>query len=294
MAAVKTTYNPVQLSSVSRFRAVIFDLDGVIVDSEDAHFATFNQTVAPLGIKIDFSVWRHDYTGAGSRAIMADLFAKNGIRESVDEWVAKRAGIYQKYIEKNGLPSIEGFMELRLFLEQHGVKMAVASGGHKPHVAESLRAIGIQNTVFVAAEDVKNSKPAPDLFLLAARKINVLPSECIVFEDSLAGMQASKSANMPCIALATSLPPGKLSGKAALIVDNFKSTRLKDVLFALIARNKALPVERTGLRRGKKSGKRKKGKKIPAPWWAVMKKASRAPARKSKENKRTGSLKRKG
>lgn len=231
----KGTKKPIALSSIRSFRAVIFDLDGVVVDSEKAHLITFNKALAPLGARIDEKTWRKSYTGIGSYAIMEDVFARNGIKENVHKWVQLRAGIYQKYIQTHGLPEIEGFAQVHSLLTKHGIKVAVGSGGHRPHIAESLRAIGVPKIRFVGLEDVKKRKPAPDTFLIAAKRIRAKPSECIVFEDSLAGIEAARAAGMPCIALSTTLSESKLQGKAALIVNNFKSKKLRNALAALLS-----------------------------------------------------------
>lgn len=225
---------PIPLSRIKKFKAVIFDLDGVVVDSERAHLVTFNRTFAPLGAKISESRWRRHYTGIGSVAIVEDLFRRNGITADVRGWVGKRAAVYQKHVQKHGLPTIAGFREFHSLLRKNGIKVAVGSGGHKPHVAASLKSIGRSEIPFIGLEDVKNSKPAPDTFLRAASLIGVQPEECIVVEDSLSGLRAAAAAGMPAIALTTTLPRRELAGKAALIVPNFKSTRLKRAIRKLI------------------------------------------------------------
>jgi beta-phosphoglucomutase-like phosphatase (HAD superfamily) len=89
---------------------------------------------------------------------------------------------------------------------------------------------------FVAIEQVKQGKPAPEIFLKTAKRLRVKPSECVVFEDALSGMQAAAAAGMPCVALATTLPGGKLRGKAALVVRNFRDRKLKRLLALLLAK----------------------------------------------------------
>ena len=229
---------PIPLSSLKNLKAAIFDLDGVVVDSEKAHLASFNQCLAPLGVKIDAKIWRRQYTGIGSYAIMRDVFQKNCIKEDVHLWVQKRAEIYQGYIQKNGLREIQGFAKVYKFLSENGVKVAVASGGHEPHIAKSLELIGLPKIRYVGLESVKRRKPAPDTFLVAAKRLKVKPSQCVVFEDSLAGVEAAANAKMPCIALSTTLRAGALKGRAALIVKNFKSSALKKLLSRLVNKPK--------------------------------------------------------
>jgi len=236
--ASRSENSAVPLSSLTSFKAVIFDLDGIVVDSEKAHLQTFNQTLAPLGIKIAERYWKRSYTGTGSRSIMEDVFTRNGMKESVSEWVAKRVEIYQKFVEKHGLPEISGFKNFNSYLVSQGVATAVASGGHNSHIQASLQSLGLPKMLFVGQENVSRPKPAPDLFLLAAKRLKAKPSECIVFEDSHVGIEAARRAGMPCIALSTTLPKKEIRGKAALIVSNFRSPALKKLLARLIRKRR--------------------------------------------------------
>jgi len=229
-----STFKPVPISKLKRLRAVIFDLDGVIVDSEKAHLHTFNKALAPLGVKILPAVWKRDYTGVGSVAILQDVFAKHGIKQDIRPTLSKRAEIYQDHVEQKGLQATPGIKEFFATLQKNGVATAIASGGHKPHILASMMAIGMPNMPFVGLEDVKNRKPAPDAFLLAAEKLGADPLECIVFEDSLAGIKAAAAAGMPCVALTTTMPRKALDGKAAIIINDFKSPQLRKELSRFI------------------------------------------------------------
>jgi beta-phosphoglucomutase-like phosphatase (HAD superfamily) len=226
-------FMPVQFSSLSRFKAAIFDLDGVIVDSEEAHLRSFNELLAPFGIRIGRKMWRENYTGIGSLAILKDVLARHNIQEDIHKLAAKRAEIYHQIVESGSLKEIAGFSKFFHMLEKNGIKAAIASGGHKPHILASMMAIKMPRIEFVGLEDVERSKPAPDLFLLAAQKLGASPSECIVFEDSL-GMKAAATAGMPCIALATTLPESQLEGKAALVARDFEDARLHAKIKSLI------------------------------------------------------------
>jgi len=255
---------PVPLSRLSKLRAVIFDLDGVVVDSEKAHLLTFNAALSLLGIKVDEGVWRRKYTGVGSVAIIEDLFHKHGVKENALGMVEKRAKIYQQHIAAHGLPIITGFKSFHSFLLQNGIKVAIGSGGHRPHIETSLRSIGLAKTPFVGLEDVKHRKPAPDTFLLAAEKIGVKPSECLVVEDALSGMRAAAAAGMPCIALTTTLPRREIEGKAALVVRNFNSMRLRRTIRNLVAGKGNAPAKRKNQARkakGKKTTLKKRARK---------------------------------
>jgi beta-phosphoglucomutase-like phosphatase (HAD superfamily) len=286
----RAKFSPIPLPTVKNLQAVIFDLDGIAVDSERAHLETFNSVLAHFGVKIDGQRWRQQYTGVGSFAIMRDVFARHGIKEDVREWVARRADVYQKYVARHGLPEMTGFKKVKRQLEAAGVKTIIASGGHRLHIAESLRAISLPMMRYVGLEDVKNQKPAPDLFLLAASCAKAKPSQCIVFEDSLAGIKAAQAAGMPCIALATTLPKEKLAGKASLVVKGYNSPQLRIVINRLI-RNKITA------KRGAKPGETGAAGKAPGPKknskTASPKKVSRLSSRKP-SSKRSSRSRRSG
>jgi HAD superfamily hydrolase (TIGR01509 family) len=258
-ARKKSPFKPVPITALSSFKAAIFDLDGVIVDSEMVHPRTFERALEKYWVKITDRHWKREYTGIGSYAIFDDLVKKYGIRESARELAKRRNEIYLAEIKRNKLPVIEGFPEVHRLLAENGVKEAVASGGHANHVQESLRSAGIGNLPFVAIEHVRAGKPSPEIFLRAARRLRAKPSECIVFEDSLSGTEAAARAGMSCVALATTLPAGELRGKAALVVKNFRSKKLKKLLSALLAgrKKKGNAREKVAPKRRRSAGRRR-------------------------------------
>lgn len=238
-AEKRRAFKPVPISALSSFKAVIFDLDGVIVNSELVHPKTFEKALEEYGVKIGRRLWKRNYTGIGSYAIFEDLVRKHNIPKSPQELVRIRNEIYMKHIQKEGLELIEGFPKFRDMLCRKKILQAVASGGHENHIRESLKQAGMADVPFVAIEHVKKGKPSPETFLLAAQRLKVKPSECIVFEDSLSGTEAAARAGMPCIALSTTLPKKELAPRAALVVKNFKSRRLLALIKKLLIKRKA-------------------------------------------------------
>ena len=225
----------VPISSVKHLKAVIFDLDGVVINSMGLHRKSFNALLAPLGISISAKAFRK-YGGTPSEKIIVELFQKHGIKESVKEWTRKRTELYQEYLEKYGVRPIEGFKEFYNLLLSNRIKVAVASSGEEPHIRAALESIGVRGIPVISIQQVKRGKPAPDLFLLAAKRLKVKKGQVIVFEDAASGLEAARRARMPSIALSTTLPEAALQGKAALIVRNFSSPRLRKLFSCLIGR----------------------------------------------------------
>ena len=182
-------------------RAVIFDFDGVIVDSEPLHYRTFCETLKPLGIEIDKHRWYKDFAGTGSRKIIAKLCDEYGITEDIRVWVEKRKVLFASYAKQGKLKPRKGLMKFLPELKTRNIKTAIASGGHIAHIESllSLMKLNGRFDVIVGGDSVKNGKPDPEIFLLAARMIGAKPEECIAIEDSPAGCEAVLRSGMSLV-----------------------------------------------------------------------------------------------
>lgn len=186
-------------------KSAIFDLDGTIIDSEKAHLDTFNMVLDRFGIYLSEDDW-FPLKGLGSREIFRKIFSEKGIKvEDVDVLIKERDKLLVKRIGEKGLPVVNGFMALYDNLKKRGVKIIIATSGHRFDVKEELKSIGLDEQEFVCANDVERLKPYPDIFLLAAERLGERPSDCVVFEDSEAGVLSGKKAGMYVVGvLATS------------------------------------------------------------------------------------------
>ena len=184
-------------------KAFLFDFDGVVVDSEPVHFRTFMDFVRPLGIKVDEERWYREFAGTGSKNIFTVLLGEAGItnEKTIDEYVEKRKKIYGELIKKGEVRLKPGIKEILDLADKMDIMKAVVSGGHRENILTALSVLGIENRFefVIGSGDYKRRKPYPDAFLTAAKKLNVLPEECIVFEDSVSGFTAAKNAGMKII-----------------------------------------------------------------------------------------------
>ncbi|KUN06126.1 hydrolase [Streptomyces yokosukanensis] len=182
--------------------SAIFDLDGTLVDSEPNYYEASRQTLAEHGVR-DFSWADHEgYVGISTQETVVSLRARHGLRASVDELLAT---MNRRYLElartrTRAYPQMRTFVEL---LAAQGVPMAVASGSSAEAIDAILAGTGLDaflRTV-VSADEVPRGKPAPDVFLEAARRLGADPAHCVVLEDAAPGAAAAHAAGMRCIAI---------------------------------------------------------------------------------------------
>ncbi|MEU9543598.1 MULTISPECIES: HAD family hydrolase [Streptomyces] len=182
--------------------SVIFDLDGTLVDSEPNYFEAGRQTLAEQGIT-DFTWAEHErYVGISTRETVALWQERYGLRPPLD---ALLADMNRRYLElaraaTHVYPEMRKFVEL---LAAEGASMAVASGSSPAAIEAILTGTGLAAhlTTVVSADEVAHGKPAPDVFLEAARRLEADPADCVVLEDAAPGAAAAHAAGMRCIAV---------------------------------------------------------------------------------------------
>ncbi|MEE1755369.1 HAD family hydrolase [Streptomyces sp. SP18CS02] len=182
--------------------AVIFDLDGTLVDSEPNYYEAGRRLLEHYGVT-GFSWERHtDFIGIGTRETLAALKKEYGIGAPLDELLA---GKNRHYLEL-ARAATEVFPQMRTFVERlhgEGVPMAVASGSSRAAIEAVLAGTGLDAylPVRVSAEEVERGKPEPDVFLEAARRLGAEPADCVVLEDAPPGAAAAHAAGMRCVAV---------------------------------------------------------------------------------------------
>ncbi|MBI2075964.1 MAG: HAD family phosphatase [Candidatus Aenigmarchaeota archaeon] len=225
--------------------AVIFDMDNVVVDSEIAYWKAFNSVFRHFGIHVTKKDWFDRFPGTGTTYIVAANFAEHNIKpkEGIGYWIVRWNRGYQKLIRENGIKLTRGFSRFNKEINKSGIKKIIASGGNTVSIRLALKMLGLEKQFdIVSSDDVKEGKPSPALFFAAAKRLDVKPSGCIVFEDSRIGIRAAKRANMRCIALATTNKKSILrSENPDLIIDDFTEITPKDLntLFSQEAKTQA-------------------------------------------------------
>ncbi|MCL4263367.1 MAG: HAD family phosphatase [Anaerolineae bacterium] len=186
---------------MKQLRAIVFDMDGLMVDSEPLSRQAWDEFLRPYGGQISDAMQSQiiGLRADVSARLIQETFA---IPLSVPEIIAQRAEIYAR-IRAQGVPIMPGLVELQAAIAARNIPWAVASSSGRHHVAEILAQLGLADTVYATAcgDEVAHGKPAPDLYLLAAARLSLDPADCLALEDSLPGVQAAIAAGMAVIAI---------------------------------------------------------------------------------------------
>jgi beta-phosphoglucomutase family hydrolase len=195
--------------------AVIFDMDGVLVDNAHYHERAFAEYFSQYGITLAPEMF-----GRGNEELMAELFP-NESEERRRELADGKEACYRQIYEPHIKP-VAGLVKFLEELKANGIPVAAGSSAPVENIDFVLDKLQIRDyfDVVVVAAMVRRAKPAPDIYLKAAELLNVKPENCIVFEDALAGIQAARTAGMKVVGVATSLPKDRLT-ETDRIVNNF-------------------------------------------------------------------------
>src|SRR5437870_4315135 len=205
---------------MKKFSAVIFDMDGVIVDSEPLHKKAFEALFEELGKKHNHGIVFHEYYGRSDRVLLKDFIDKHKVPVELDDLTQRKLKYFLRYLREHR----PVFRELHALVPELAAryKLAIASSNFRNVIDVVLDVGGLRQhfNVIVGYEDIRFTKPDPEIYFTAAKQLGVRPSQCCVIEDAALGVQAAKMAGMTCIGLTTSLPPEKLK-RADFIARDF-------------------------------------------------------------------------
>ena len=184
------------------FDAYIFDCDGTLADTMPLHYEAWCEALRDRGTPFVFTEDRfYEYGGISAPKIISILNQEYGT-----DYDAQELANYKEEVFLKKLNQLKPIKEVALFarrVAQHK-PVCVASGGYRVIIRHTLRLIGMDDVFgdnIVTAEDVKHGKPAPDIFLLAAKRMNVAPEKCLVFEDAIPGIDGAKAAGMQVVVI---------------------------------------------------------------------------------------------
>lgn len=200
--------------------AVIFDFDGVIVDTEPIHYAAFQRVLVPLGLNFTWEEYVETYIGFDDRDAFRHAFSSRGIelgQEKLHSLIEQKTSFFTEVI-RSGVSPYPGVLDLISHLHDNNTPLAICSGALRSDIDPILAMLGISDyfDVIVTAEDVAASKPDPECYQLtfqqlqSVHKHSFTKDTTLVIEDTPAGITAAKAAGLKVCAVTNSYPASKL------------------------------------------------------------------------------------
>ncbi len=193
-----------------QIKAVLFDMDGLMVDTEPLHLQAFNFALEKFGKYLTEEENTKRYIGTPDIDGARDMVARYNLPISVSELLKVKQDKSREFLKKSLNPE-PGLIELLNNLKKNGYKVAIASSSSLENIKTVIESLGVKEVIdqLASAEEVKEGKPAPDVYLLAAEKLGVKPEECLVLEDAPKGVQAGKAAGMKVFAVPSQYTKGQ-------------------------------------------------------------------------------------
>lgn len=219
-------------STVKIIQAIIFDMDGLMIETEHLQSQAYEQVLRSYGVNPEFNnegvVHRVGISGVDNFIFLKQ---KYNIDESIEVLLDKKQTIYRAILSNNIVPK-PGLLALIETMKNAGLKLAVASSSSLEDIMFVLKHIGITDAfeVVVSGENVTRHKPAPDIFIEAARRLNINPENCVVLEDSQSGVEAANAAHMKVIAVPNRYTKSQDFKSADMVVTSLEKVTIAQIL----------------------------------------------------------------
>jgi len=212
--------------------AIIFDLDGVISDTQDLHAMVDSKVLKRFGIFLHPNEITDRFAGTGDKRMFSTLFAEYEVEGIIEQAIDMKWEMMGELITPSTIQPVPYSIGLIQELHRAGIQLSVGSGSPKDYIGKVLEAFSLHQyfEAYVSASEVPQPKPFPDVFLTAANRMNVSPNKCLVIEDGMSGMEAAANAGMACIGLVKD--PSKRYPATSVV------TSLADVTLSFIDRTK--------------------------------------------------------
>ena len=214
------------MTSSTPASAAIFDIDGTLVDSYDAHFMSWRDTLAKQDIDYGQDLFKRDF-GRRNPEIITELWDQVGRERPTVALIEEISDEKERHFRKilaASFPEMPGASALLESLHAAGWRLAVGSSAPKANVLLSLEGLGGESLfdVVVCGDDIERGKPEPDIFLRGAELLGLQPQECVVIEDAAPGVEAAHRAGMRAVALASKGHTHEELAAAEMIIDSLE------------------------------------------------------------------------
>jgi len=208
--------------------AVIFDMDGVIIDSEPFHWIVNKRIFIELGVDISESEYQQ-YIGTSNTNMWTSLKKQYRLSQEVSDLVVMQVNGNIAYMETEEIPQVRGVVQLIGELSSNKIPLAIASSSPYRIIDMVVSGFNIRNnfSAIVSGEDFEHGKPAPDIFLKASQLLGVPPEKCVVIEDSTHGVTAAHAAGMRCVGLNNKNSGNQNLNGADMIINGFSELSIQ-------------------------------------------------------------------
>jgi len=204
------------MNKVPNFSAIIFDMDGLVLDTEMTYVIAWKKAAKAMGYEFT-DQFCLSMSGLHYQAVEQKLIDQWGIGFDLQQFGLLSGQYWREYVEQFGIPVKKGFFTLVEKLKAHDIPFCLATNSKKSNALECLLLANIENvfSIIIARDDVKQGKPAADIFLLAAKILKQPISQCLVIEDSATGIEAASNALAPSVFIPSVLPYDAVIAKQA-------------------------------------------------------------------------------
>jgi beta-phosphoglucomutase family hydrolase len=201
-------------------QAVIFDLDGTLLDNNTYHLRTWIRFMETRGRHISAEEYNAHINGRTNRDVIEYIFGRDMSDEEIKRYTLEKEALYRQIYEPFIHP-VPGLIEFLEIIENKGLPMAIATSGIPPNIDFMFEHVPIKKyfSTVVNSTHIQKGKPDPEIYLKTASLLGVTPGHCLVFEDAVVGIRAAKAAGMKVIALATTHPREELAEADRIIED---------------------------------------------------------------------------
>jgi beta-phosphoglucomutase len=184
-------------------KAILFDLDGTLIDSERFYFECWNEILAEVGAQLTFDDWLNNYAGFPMPANAQKLIDKYGINESLASLVKRRENLTIERFKTTDVQLMPYVVEILDFFKGKGLTMAIVTSSVRKDVETIFERNGLGHyfKLIITRTEITNSKPHPECYNMCCELLGIAKDECIVFEDTINGLTAAKAANLVCYAV---------------------------------------------------------------------------------------------
>jgi len=193
-------------------RGAIFDWDGVIINSAAQHETSWERLAKECAKTLPENHFKRGF-GMKNEVIIPELLGWTTVPTEIRILSLRKEAIYREIVREQGMTALPGVGSWLQQLRAAEIPCVIASSTHRENITTTLEVLGLEPFFadIVTAEDVKRGKPDPEVFLTAARRIEVAPADAVVFEDALVGITAARAAGMRVVAVASTEPKEKLA-----------------------------------------------------------------------------------